>query len=218
MSNPNIELEDLREKLASDIKEEEIEQGTPSQPPPYDWYSQNYSPGAAPTESDLSDITSDSSALSSDDDNISWTESVAARPPGFRSTDTLTAELLRPSFRSTDTSTTGPLHQPFSATQRMILVRNTAFATWTFYVYYCYTGHVSFYPLRSKDPLSRRNSTTQTLRCSPKSMYRLASKLNNTHLKALAFQAIKSNSSESNVLDEAFSWFTAQYPDIKKWS
>jgi hypothetical protein len=36
-------------------------------------------------------------------------------------------------------------------------------------------------------------------------------KLKNTRLEALAFQAIKSSLFESNILDEAFSWFTAQY-------
>jgi len=36
-------------------------------------------------------------------------------------------------------------------------------------------------------------------------------KLKHTRLEALAFQAIKSSLSESNILDEAFSWFTAQY-------
>ncbi|KAG1816465.1 uncharacterized protein BJ212DRAFT_1461600 [Suillus subaureus] len=202
--------------LDSDIEEEEIKQGAPSQPPPY--CNQSYSPGAAPAESDFSDATSDSSALSSDDDNPDWTESAVARPPGFRSTDTLTAE---------------PLSRPFSPTQRMVLVRSTAFATWACYIYYCYTGQVSFYPLRSKDPLSRRNNTTQTLRCSPKSMYRLAlkvsvlscvlhgnrltriPKLKNARLEALAFQAIKSSLRESNILAEAFSWFTAQYTDIQ---
>ncbi|KAG1874361.1 hypothetical protein F4604DRAFT_1764202 [Suillus subluteus] len=97
----------------------------------------------------------------------------------------------------------------------MVLVRNTAFATWASYIYYCYTGQVSFYPLKSKDPLSRRNNTTQTLRCSPKSMYRLALKLKNARLEALAFQAIKSSLCKSNILAEAFSWFTAQYTDIQ---
>ncbi|KAG1874469.1 hypothetical protein F4604DRAFT_1764976, partial [Suillus subluteus] len=46
-------------------------------------------------------------------------------------------------------------------------------------------------------------------------MYRLALKLKNAHLEALAFQAIKSSLCESNILAEAFSWFTAQYTDIQ---
>ncbi|KAG2111298.1 uncharacterized protein F5147DRAFT_103073 [Suillus discolor] len=196
-----------KEKAKTKMKAKGKAQGVPSQPPPYR-YSQSYfaAPGHYEHESDdfsdtFSDTTSDSSALSSDDDNGIWAALAATRPPGFRSTDTLRAE---------------PLPQPFSPTQRIVLVQNTAFTTWASYVYYCYTGQISFHPLKSKDPLSRRNNTTQTLRCSPKSMYRLASKLKNTRLEALACQAIKSNLSSKNILDEAFSWFTAQYPDIEK--
>ncbi|KAG1879019.1 uncharacterized protein F5891DRAFT_1070136 [Suillus fuscotomentosus] len=47
-------------------------------------------------------------------------------------------------------------------------------------------------------------------------MYRLASKLKNARLEALAYQAIKSDLSSKNILDEAFSWFTAQHIDIQK--
>lgn len=47
-------------------------------------------------------------------------------------------------------------------------------------------------------------------------MYRLALKLKNARLEALAFRAIKSDLSQKNILDEAFSQFTAQYPDIQK--
>ncbi|KAG1753013.1 hypothetical protein EDB19DRAFT_980524 [Suillus lakei] len=189
-------------KTKTNAKARGKEQGTYNHPPPYR-YSLSHSLGVAPSESDFSDTTSDSSALSSDDD-LSWTEWAAQRPPGFRSTDTLKPEAE-------------PLPPPFAPTQRMVLVRDTAFATWASYVYYCYTGQVSFYPLKSKDRLCRRNNTpqTQTLRCSPKSMYRLAVKLKNARLEALAFQAIKSSLSKSNILDEAFSWFTAQYPGIQ---
>ncbi|KAG2106235.1 uncharacterized protein F5147DRAFT_775046 [Suillus discolor] len=182
----------------SDIEsEEEVEES--SNPPPY---SRSHTAVAAPSEFDASsDITSESSALSSDDDNDNWTERAAQQHPGFRSTDTLRTE---------------PQPRPLSPTQQIVLVRNTAFATWASYVYYCYTGQVSFYPLKSKDPLGRRNNTTQTLRCSPKSMYRLALKFKNAHLEALAFQAIKSDLSQKNILDEAFSQFTSQYLDIEK--
>lgn len=192
----------------SDIdSEEEVEEETtqarevPSKPPSY---RRSCSVVAEPSEFDASsDITSESSALSSDDDNDDWTEWAARRHPGFRSTDTLRAE---------------PQPRPFSPTQQIVLVRNTAFATWASYVYYCYTGQVTFYPLKSKDPLGRRNNTTpsHTLRCSPKSMYQLALKFKNARLEALAFRAIKSDLSQKNILDEAFSQFTAQYPDIQK--
>ncbi|KAG2150418.1 hypothetical protein DEU56DRAFT_779833 [Suillus clintonianus] len=47
-------------------------------------------------------------------------------------------------------------------------------------------------------------------------MYRLAEKLKHTRLQDLAFNAIKSSLSKSNIVDEAFSWFTAQYSDIRQ--
>ncbi|KAG1890335.1 hypothetical protein F4604DRAFT_1709872 [Suillus subluteus] len=209
-SSLDRDVEQFDYDLDSDIDEEEEnenateEQGAwPSTPSPYNPY--RYSLGTARIESD-SDVsdTASSSALSSDDDCDDLSSTVYAAgplPAGFSSTDTLVPE---------------PLPPPSLRTQRMVLVRNTAFPTWACYVYYCYTGQVSFYPLKSKDPYSRRDKTTETLRCSPKSMYRLAVKLKHTRLKALAFQAIKSNLSESNILDEAFSWFTAQYSDIRQ--
>ncbi|KAG2150420.1 hypothetical protein DEU56DRAFT_27552 [Suillus clintonianus] len=199
-SDSDIEEEDEEEeekpKPKPKPKPNEKQQEAHRQYQPYR-YSQSYYPVAAPSESDISDDTSDSSALSSDD-GLHWTKRVH---PGFRSMDTLVPEAVPP---------------PFPSGQRMVLVRDTAFATWTSYVYYCYTGQVSFYLLKSKDSTSRRDKTTGTLRCSPKSMYRLADKLKNARLRALAFQAIKSSLSNSNILDESFSWFTAQYPDIQK--
>ncbi|KAG1751619.1 uncharacterized protein EDB91DRAFT_616130 [Suillus paluster] len=174
--------------LDSDIEEEEEEEEekeeeeeTPIKFPPY--HHHYYSPRTEYFDSDVSDSTS-SSALSSDGDD-------------------------RDDLSSTGTFVAGPLPSPALQAHRMVLVRDTAFITWASYVYYCYTGQVSFYPLRSKDPHSRRDKTAES--CSPKSMYRLAVKLNNTRLQALAFQAIKSSLSKSNILDEAFSWFTAQY-------
>ncbi|KAG1808458.1 hypothetical protein EV424DRAFT_1425158 [Suillus variegatus] len=191
-------------KTKTKTKAKGREQGVPSQPPPYR-DSQRYASWATLRPSDsntFSDTTSGSSALSPNDNNT-WCSDWPAlmRSPDFRPTVTLKAD---------------PLPQPVSPTQRMVLVRNTAFATWATYIYYCYTGQVSFYPLKSKDPLGRHNNTIQTLRCSPKSMYRLALKLKNARLEALACQAIKSHLCEKNILDEAFSWFTAQYPDIQK--
>ncbi|KAG2074537.1 hypothetical protein BDR04DRAFT_1048223 [Suillus decipiens] len=207
------DVEQLDYELDSDFDEEEEDENakegqegreaSPSTPLPYNPYL--YSLRTAPilSDSDVSD-TASSSALSSDDnrDDLSSTVcAVGSLPPDSGSTDTLVPE---------------PLSSPPPPAQRMVLVRNTAFPTWASYVYYCYTGQVSFYPLKSKDPYSRRDKTIETPRCSPKSMYRLAVKLKHTRLEALAFQAIKSNLSESNILDEAFSQFTAHYPDIRQ--
>ncbi|KAG0706051.1 hypothetical protein DFH29DRAFT_903280 [Suillus ampliporus] len=177
--------------LDSDIDEEEEEkeeeeEGALSKPSAY--HHHNYSP-RTPLDSDVSGTVS-SSALSSneDDDELS----------------------------STNTFVAGPLPSPVLQAPRMVLVHDTAITTWASYVYFCYTGQISFYPLKSKDPHSRRDNTTETLRCSPKSMYRLAVKLENARLQALALQAIKSSLCKRNILDEAFSWFTAQYCDIQQ--
>ncbi|KAG0706048.1 hypothetical protein DFH29DRAFT_200896 [Suillus ampliporus] len=208
----NRDVEQYDYDLDSDIEEEENEnptddEGAPSpsnSPPPHRHYS--HSTGTAFVDSDVSD-TASSSALSSDAgdrDYLRFTDTFAAGGP------------LPTGFSSTYTSGAEPLPPPFIQTYPMLLVRNTAFTTWASYVYYCYTGQVSFYPLKSEDPYSRRDKTTETLRCSPKSMYRLAVKLEHTRLQALASQAIKSSLSKNNTLDEAFSWFTAQYSDIRK--
>jgi hypothetical protein len=59
---------DIEEEVKEKTKAKGTEQGAPSQPSPpsYDRHSQSYSP-----EADFSDTTSDSSALSSDDDSES---------------------------------------------------------------------------------------------------------------------------------------------------
>jgi len=213
-SGLNEDVEQFGYDLDSDIdEEEEIEnenenegqegQGArPSTPTPYYPYSHSLWTHIE-SDSDVSD-TASSSALSSGDDHDDLSSTVYAAGP------------LLPGLSSTDTLVPEPLPPPSLQTQRMMLVRNTAFPTWACYIYYCYTGQISFYPLKSKDPYSRRDNSTETLRCSPKSMYRLAVRLKHTRLEALAFQAIKSSLSESNILDEAFSWFTAQYSDIRQ--
>ncbi|KAG1751620.1 uncharacterized protein EDB91DRAFT_1243871 [Suillus paluster] len=176
--------------LDSDIEEEDEEEKEKEEegaPSKTPPYHHDYSRGTEHLDFDASD-TASSIALSSDD---------------------------RDDLGSIKKFVAGLLPSPVLQTHRIVLVRNTAITTWASYVYYCYTGQVSFYPLKSKDPHSRRDKTTDTLRCSPKSMYRLAVKLENARLQALAFQAIKSSLSKSNILDEAFSWFTAQYQDIR---
>jgi len=101
---------------------------------------------------------------------------------------------------------------------RTILVKGVAHRTWSAYVYFRYTGQVSFLPLKSArgSPQMRSNDPTQPPRCSPKSMFRLAFRLGDERMKELAFRAIKKGLSRDNIVDEAFSWFTAQYPIISE--
>jgi len=105
------------------------------------------------------------------------------------------------------------------STCRMILVKGVAYKTWLSYVDFRYTGQVSFRPMKSAQgsPRRRANDPNQPPCCSPKSMYRLAARLGDERMKELAFCAIKEGLSKDNVVEEAFSWFTAQYPTISEY-
>ncbi|KAL6300195.1 hypothetical protein BKA93DRAFT_829264 [Sparassis latifolia] len=105
---------------------------------------------------------------------------------------------------------------------RTIVIPDAAFITWQSLVFYLYTGTVSFAPLRSqglqvrmveKEQHSRKFPRRPPL-CSPKSMYRLADKLGIDQLKELAAADIRTKLSADNILDELFSSFTNQHPQI----
>ncbi|KAF8844421.1 hypothetical protein BDN67DRAFT_773290 [Paxillus ammoniavirescens] len=100
---------------------------------------------------------------------------------------------------------------------QLIHVKCAAHRTWRAFVYYCYTGKIAFYPLRSQMP---RNKFPEVAGappfCSPKSMYRLADKLAMEDLKNRAFDAVKAGLSTANIVDEALSYFTSRHPDIQK--
>ncbi|KAG8213997.1 hypothetical protein J3R82DRAFT_10747 [Butyriboletus roseoflavus] len=102
---------------------------------------------------------------------------------------------------------------------RMMLVKGVAYKTWLSYIYFRYTGQVSFLPLKSAHGSSkeRPNDPNKPPRCSPKSMYRLAAKLGDERMKELAFRAIREGLSKDNIVEEALSWFTAQYPIITEY-
>ncbi|KAF8134618.1 hypothetical protein EV363DRAFT_1397011 [Boletus edulis] len=99
---------------------------------------------------------------------------------------------------------------------RMILVKGVAYKTWFAYIYFRYTGQVSFRPLKSAQGSSKRpaKGPNQPPTCSPKSMYRLAANLGDERMKELARRAIQEGLSKDNIVEEAFSWFTAQYATI----
>ncbi|KAH7907586.1 hypothetical protein BJ138DRAFT_483961 [Hygrophoropsis aurantiaca] len=98
----------------------------------------------------------------------------------------------------------------------IVYVKGTAYKTWRAFIHYCYTGHIGFLPLKSSEAVSKRpTQDEEDLRCSPKSMYRLAHRLDIHSLKATALAAIEENLSKTNVLGELFSKFTSQYPVIQ---
>jgi len=87
------------------------------------------------------------------------------------------------------------------------------------FLWYCYTSRIEFCELQSQV-----EHGVQRLRvvgegppsCSPKSMYRLADLVGDKDLKALALKAIRERMTKTNVLEETFSVFTSQYPDVLK--
>ncbi|TFK54321.1 hypothetical protein OE88DRAFT_1654944 [Heliocybe sulcata] len=104
---------------------------------------------------------------------------------------------------------------------RTIVVKDAAYRTYKALMFYLYTGEIKFRPLTSSQKRSAGDAVAQehaSRSCSPKSMYRLADKLGLEELKLLARDAIKSGLSEANILEEAFSKFTATpgYGEIRK--
>ncbi|KAF9467290.1 hypothetical protein BDZ94DRAFT_1026281 [Collybia nuda] len=94
--------------------------------------------------------------------------------------------------------------------QTTIFLKDTAHATWQALVYHAYTGEIVFSRLRSES----MNMIVDDggIRCSPKSMYRLADKLGLDDLKKEAFKALTERVTEDNVLEEVFSRFTSRSP------
>ncbi|KAH7904720.1 hypothetical protein BJ138DRAFT_871042 [Hygrophoropsis aurantiaca] len=106
--------------------------------------------------------------------------------------------------------------EPPTNIANVVYVKGTAQKTWRALIHYCYTGHVSFLPLKSSRAVSGRISQDEEdLRCSPKSMYRLAHRLDIIALKNTAIAAIEEHLSEANVLAELFSKFTSRYPAVQ---
>ncbi|KAJ3551528.1 hypothetical protein NM688_g4650 [Phlebia brevispora] len=101
-----------------------------------------------------------------------------------------------------------------------ILVKDMAFTTFRALIFYLYTGKVHFRGLKSNpghtgtEELPKDTELDTFLRCSPKSMYRLAEKLGLKTLQAASLDAIKLLLTPSNILTEIFSEFTSLYPEV----
>ncbi|KAF8881375.1 hypothetical protein CPB85DRAFT_1340476 [Mucidula mucida] len=88
---------------------------------------------------------------------------------------------------------------------RVIVMKDTAFATWEALIRYIYFNEIHF---NSLGALPAQGG------CSPKSMYRLADKFGIQILKNLALENIKGQLSVRNVTGEVFSRFSSLYPEI----
>ncbi|EIW83296.1 hypothetical protein CONPUDRAFT_152321 [Coniophora puteana RWD-64-598 SS2] len=100
-----------------------------------------------------------------------------------------------------------------------MIVTGAAYQTWKALINYSYTGNVQFLPLtstgiRKTSPKGVGDELSSSHPCSPKSMYRLADKLELRTLREHAFKAISRDLSASNILDEVTSKFTSEHPKI----
>ncbi|KAI0745444.1 hypothetical protein C8Q76DRAFT_605875 [Earliella scabrosa] len=105
----------------------------------------------------------------------------------------------------------------FARPGRIVFLTDIAYRTWQAFLFFVYTGKVSFVPLRSQcqaDPIS--SSAFDPPPCSPKSMYRLADKYDIETLRRKAADDIKSKLTVQNILEELFSSFTLTHPEILK--
>ncbi|KAG2744006.1 hypothetical protein P692DRAFT_20745878 [Suillus brevipes Sb2] len=98
---------------------------------------------------------------------------------------------------------------------RRVLVTDTAFKTWLALLYYLYTDEIVFAPLRSQGSRPVRCCNIDGAPpCSPKSMYRLACKINHDKLRAKALAAIQSSLTEHNILHERSSSLKPSFSSI----
>ncbi|KAI0711678.1 hypothetical protein C8Q76DRAFT_737486 [Earliella scabrosa] len=100
---------------------------------------------------------------------------------------------------------------------RVVFIEDIASRTWKAFIFYAYSGKLSFAPLTSTKNKSRRRglqSLNGTPTCSPKSMYRFAEKYDIGDLKKAAFDNLRGQLSPKNIFVELFSSFTALYPEI----
>ncbi|EKM54427.1 uncharacterized protein PHACADRAFT_185353 [Phanerochaete carnosa HHB-10118-sp] len=96
--------------------------------------------------------------------------------------------------------------------ERTLFIPESAYRTWQALLLFLYNDFLEFAPLRSQG--GRRTSFTNGVSCSPKSMYRLATKLGLEKLRELSFGALEMALSKENVVEELFSDFTWRYPDV----
>ncbi|THV07387.1 hypothetical protein K435DRAFT_959965 [Dendrothele bispora CBS 962.96] len=97
---------------------------------------------------------------------------------------------------------------------RSMVLKSCAFRTWKALVLYLTTQRITFRKLSSQQSGGRSRNRDS---CSPKSMYRLAHMIGMNELKQKAYEAIRSSVSETNVIEELTSSFTARYDEVRKF-
>ncbi|KAK0219087.1 hypothetical protein IW262DRAFT_1559198 [Armillaria fumosa] len=88
-------------------------------------------------------------------------------------------------------------------------IKDVAYTTFKSLIAWIYTGKIAFKPLKSLGSLERDPSA-----CSPKSMYRLATRAGLDQLKELAFDDLRSQLTEENIVRELFSTFSRDNSEV----
>ncbi|KAI6042178.1 hypothetical protein EDC04DRAFT_2972895 [Pisolithus marmoratus] len=169
------------------------------------------------SDSDLEDDTVSPSQTQmiagSDNDNKDLDTCVPTAPTLEEGHDLFQQNVSRLSFeRPACVQPNGVLYGPGGG--RHIFVKDGAFRTWYCLLHFLYTGTAEFAPLRSsgkQEPQGFPFNATEEPKCSAKSMYRLAAKLNIEELRDRAIAFIRSNIDESNLLHELETGFTRRH-------
>ncbi|EIW83283.1 hypothetical protein CONPUDRAFT_81282 [Coniophora puteana RWD-64-598 SS2] len=179
------------------------------------------SPSGAPSRSELYDYEEDSDV---DEDEQQVLEELVPEPVDA---DTLTdhdSDCVTVEHSPTDSSCTTSdlasiqkaLHQMYTQHLPTYVITGVSHRTWRAFIYYCYTKQVNFASLTSMQTQIDTHASTQAPLCSPKSMYRLAMKLNIPTLAEKALRDLKTKLTVDNVLPESLSKFAATYPEVRE--
>lgn len=98
--------------------------------------------------------------------------------------------------------------------ERTLFIPGSAHRTWQALLLYLYNDSLEFAPLRTQK--EQRVISSEGVTCSPKSMYRLAAKLELRELQSQCFTALEQALSKDNIVEELFSDFTWRYPEVLK--
>ncbi|SJL14369.1 uncharacterized protein ARMOST_17825 [Armillaria ostoyae] len=88
-------------------------------------------------------------------------------------------------------------------------IKDVAYTTFKSLIAWIYTGKITFKSLKSVGSVQRDPNV-----CSPKSMYRLATRAGLDELKKLAFDNLRSQLTKENIVRELFSTFSRDNPEV----